>query len=147
MSGSEQIYFHPGRPDPNIRPNLPAPENLSDAIERAEGTETTFPAKERSIYIRDHVRKIETLKTAGKTKEEIWAQVEEFANNYPSLFNMVMSPDYDKANLRTMLAMMERMGDEDGTRMSQHQASIEVGKQLASKYVRPALQGRGGGRH
>jgi len=48
------------------------------------------------------------------------------------LFEMITQPEgYDKAQLQGMLALLDKMGT---GRLTQHQASVVVGKQILEKY-------------
>ena len=95
-------------------------------------------AKARSIYIRDTVARIMELKQEGKTEFEICAteQIERFATDYPQLFKKIMQDGDNDPSLRTMLAMLERMGTGE---LSQHQASVIVGQRLHNIYIKPRL--------
>jgi len=95
---------------------------------------TPDQAKDRATFIREEITKATILKRQGKTFEELKEAVPEFANNYPHLFIMVTSEDgYDEATLHTMLVMLDRMATNKTT---QHDASIVVGKRLASQYMK-----------
>jgi hypothetical protein len=95
-------------------------------------------AKARSSYIRDSLQKIIQLKEEGKTEFEIreHEQVGRFATDYPQLFKKVMSEGMNDPSLRTMLAMLERMGSGE---LTQHQASVIVGQRLHDIYIKPRL--------
>lgn len=119
----------------NNRPPQTERRNITEAIAEAESTPIQFLPKERAIYIRDMVKKIETLKKLGKTNDEIKAEVSTFERDYKNLFDMITAPiGYDKQDLLTMLAMLDRMGKGD---LNQHQASVIVGQRLAAKYIKP----------
>jgi hypothetical protein len=108
--------------------------SIEDSLREAETRSLDFPATERAIYIRAMVTRTEELKTAGRSIEDIKAQLPEFSRDYPHLFETILSADYDRNNLQTMLALMERMGQGS---MNHHQATVVVGKRLAQKYIRP----------
>ena len=94
-------------------------------------------AKARATYVKAHVEKVKALKETGKTVEEIKAEVSRFAEDYPALFKMLMSSDnFNEASLKTMLALLERMGTGE---MSQHQASVVVGQRLHDVYIKPKM--------
>jgi hypothetical protein len=94
-------------------------------------------AKARVAYVRSNVEKVKALKSAGKSKEEIQEEVARFAADYPALFKMLMNTEnYNEASLRTMLAMLERMGT---GQLSQDQASVIVGQRLHDTYIKPKL--------
>ena len=50
-------------------------------------------AKARATYVKAQVEKVKTLKEAGKTVEEIKAEVSRFAEDYPALFKMLMTSE------------------------------------------------------
>jgi hypothetical protein len=94
-------------------------------------------AKARATYVKAQVEKVKAMKGAGKTAEEIKAEVSRFAEDYPALFKMLMSSDnFNEASLKTMLALLERMGTGE---MSQHQASVVVGQRLHDVYIKPKM--------
>lgn len=95
---------------------------------------TADQAKDRAIFIRNEIRKVTILKRQGKTFDELKEAVPEFANNYPHLFIMVTSEEgYDEETLHTMLVMLDRMAS---NKVDQHDASVVVGKRLASQYMK-----------
>lgn len=114
------------------------PNGVRAAARIAENEPTKFLATERSIYIRDMIRNIEKYQSQNKTTEEIKSLMPEFFAGYPRLFEMATKPNYDKSQLRAMIAMLERMGSGE---LSQHQASIIVGQKLVNTYVTPTLRG------
>lgn len=94
-------------------------------------------AKARATYVKAQVEKVKAMKGAGKTAEEIKAEVSRFAEDYPALFKMLMSNEtFNEASLKTMLALLERMGTGE---MSQHQASVVVGQRLHDVYIKPKM--------
>jgi hypothetical protein len=94
-------------------------------------------AKARATYVKAQVEKVKALKEAGKTAEEIKAEVSRFAEDYPALFKMLMSSEnFNEASLKTMLALLERMGTGE---MTQHQASVVVGQRLHDVYIKPKM--------
>uniref|UniRef100_A0A6C0KPW5 Uncharacterized protein n=1 Tax=viral metagenome TaxID=1070528 RepID=A0A6C0KPW5_9ZZZZ len=94
-------------------------------------------ARARSAFIRSNLDKIIAMKAQGKSKEDIEAEVPRFSVDYPSLFKMVMKTDgYNEGSLKTMLAMLEKMGSGEFT---QHQASVIVGQRLHDVYIKPKV--------
>jgi hypothetical protein len=56
---------------------------------------------------------------------------------FPALFKMLFKIDINnEASLRTMLAMLERMGTGD---MTQDQASVIVGQRLYDTFIKPNI--------
>jgi hypothetical protein len=94
-------------------------------------------AKARSSYVRANLDKILAMKAQGKSKEEIEKEYPRFIGDYPSLFKMVMNKDgYNEGSLKTMMAMLEKMGSGD---LTQHQASAIVGERLSDVYIKPKI--------
>lgn len=94
-------------------------------------------AKARATYVKAQVERVKAMKEAGKTAEEIKAEVSRFAEDYPALFKMLMSSEnFNEASLKTMLALLERMGTGE---MTQHQASVVVGQRLHDVYIKPKM--------
>jgi hypothetical protein len=112
-------------------------KNIRDAIAEAESTPLGFQPKERALFVRSMIGTITGLLEQRKPVEEIQQQFPEFARDYKNLFETITSPSgYDKQNLKVMLALMDRMGD---GQLSQHQASVIVGKKLADQYISPVV--------
>ena len=94
-------------------------------------------ASARVAFVKDQIDKISKLKQENKTEFEIREKHERFSQDYPQLFKMLMNGvTSNDASLRTMLAMLERMGTGE---LSQHQASVIVGQRLHDKYIKPNL--------
>ena len=60
----------------------------------------------------------------------------EFADKYPSLFQMACEPDFDIQRLSFMLNMRDNVSNQP---ISQHQASVRVGENLFKQYVKPLV--------
>ncbi len=119
-------------------------ERRSDAERMAEAATRPldFQPKERAQYIRDSLALIETYQTEGYTTEQIKEKVPTFVRDYKNLFEMVTQPGgYNKQSLKTMLAMLDRMGSGE---LTQHQASVIVGQRLADTYIKPSIQNPNG---
>jgi hypothetical protein len=115
----------------------PERKNIREAIAEAETAPLGFLPKERSLFVRTMVDTISNLYTQGKPVDEIQQLYPEFARDYKNLFEAITSPSgYDKQNLKVMLAMLERMGN---GQLSQHQASVIIGKKLADQYITPTI--------
>jgi hypothetical protein len=116
-------------PAPKKKPNLPKEE---PAIPLEPDV-----AAARSVFINENIRAIKNLKDQGKSAEEIAKEVPVFARDYPALFKMLFKIDIgNEAALRTMLAMLDRMGRGE---MTQDQASGIVGQRLYDTYIKPNL--------
>jgi len=113
--------------------------SIQEAIGEAQSRPLDFPATERAIYVRAMVKRVEALKEAGRSMEEIKTLLPEFHRDHPYLFEMLTeNTSYDKGSLQTMLAMLERMGQGS---MNHHQATVIVGQRLAQKYINPHTSG------
>ena len=109
-------------------------ESIKDAMARASSETHAFNAKERADYINTMISCIKRYKNEGKTLEEIKELLPEFVEQYKSLFETLTNPaGYDESNLTTMLSMLKHMDKGD---LSQHGASVIVGKRLYEKYGR-----------
>jgi len=112
------------RPPPNFPPEEPVVPIEPDI------------AKARATLVRDMIEKIKSLRTQGSSLDEIRDATGTFSAQYPGLFKMIMEDSYNDASLRTMLALLDRMGT---GHMSQHQASVVVGQRLHDIYIKPKL--------
>jgi hypothetical protein len=130
LSGNETVP-----PPRRTGPPRDTGPSIEEAIVDAQKRPLDFPAKERATYVSTMVNRVQELKTAGRTPKEIEEQLPEFKRDHPYLFEMIAdNDDYDRASLQTMLTMLERMGDGS---LNHHQATVIVGKRLASKYIQP----------
>jgi len=106
--------------------------NINEAVAEAEGRAQDFSPSERVVYVKTMIAHVEELQMKGKTLDEIKVEVPEFIEKYKNLFEMITQEGgYDKQNLKTMLVLLEKM--DKG--LSQHQASVIVGKKLSDKYI------------
>jgi len=110
-------------------------ESIHEAMDRASSESHKFNAKERATYVKSMVGCVKRYLNENKTMDEIKELLPEFIEQYRYLFEMITNPaGYDEANLTTMLSMLEHM---DKGNLSQHGASVIVGKRLYEKYGRP----------
>jgi hypothetical protein len=109
---------------------------MLDAAEEAKNMPTNFDAKTRSAFIEEQVSIVRELVAKHKTDSEIKEVCPDFAINYPILFEYSLKPNFDVQNLRIMLTLMNRMGE---NQMSQHQASVIVGQRMSDKFIKPTL--------
>ena len=120
--------------------NPPALErkSINEAIAEAQARPLEYDPQVRVKYVRDMVSTVGGHIESGKTKEEIAALEPDFSEKYKNLFDtLTQTGGYNKQNLTTMLALLERMGQGE---LNQHQASVIVGQKLAEKYVNPSLK-------
>jgi hypothetical protein len=115
-------------------------DRRTDAERMAEAANRPldFEPKSRAQYIRDSIQLVETYQKEGLSTEAIQAKVPTFVRDYKNLFEMITHPDgYNKQSLKTMLAMLDRMGSGE---LTQHQASVIVGERLADTYIKPSIE-------
>ena len=110
-------------------PNLP-PEEPAIPIEPAV-------ARARSTLIKMAIVTLRRMKEEGKSRTDMVEAVPEFSRDYSKLFSILVDRgEFDNPSLRTMLAMLDRMGTGE---MSQHQASVVVGQRLHDVYIKPVV--------
>ncbi|MFM7979493.1 MAG: hypothetical protein ACKPKO_09280, partial [Candidatus Fonsibacter sp.] len=90
-------------------------------------------------YIRDMLRDIPAWQNQGLTEDEIKEKVPQFHERYPELFRKIIQKQ-DLSPIQSMLAMLDRMGEGN---ITQHQASVIIGKKLVDKFITPQLNGGG----
>ena len=110
-------------------------QNTRQAMEEAANRPLDFDPKTRAYYVRESVKELEEYQRQGLNFDEIKAKMPIFARDYKHLFEMITNPrGYNKQDLKTMLAMLDRMGEGS---LTQHQASVIVGKRIAEQYIKP----------
>ena len=110
-------------------------KNTREAMEEAANRPLDFDPKTRAQYVRDCVKQVEEYQQQGLNFDEIKNKMPTFVRDYKNLFEMIMNPrGYNKQDLKTMLAMLDRMGAGE---LTQHQASVIVGKRIADQYIKP----------
>jgi hypothetical protein len=115
-------------------------KNTREAMEEAANRPLDFDPKVRGKYVRDMIALVERYQQEGLMFDEIQAKPElkAFVRDYKNLFEMITAPQgYDKQNLKVMLALLDKMGTGE---LTQHQASVIVGKRMADKYITPELK-------
>jgi hypothetical protein len=96
-------------------------------------------AAARSVFIKAKIEIVKSLKAQGKLMGEVEQdpRLTEFVARYPALFKMLFKIDINnEAALRTMLALLERMGT---GQMTQDQASVVVGQRLYDTYIKDKI--------
>jgi hypothetical protein len=121
--------------------NVPAPTRRAGPPPNLPPEEPVIPiepeiAKARAEYVRDTISKINGLRSQGSSLDTIKEATGTFSTQYPGLFKMIIEDSYNDASLRTMLALLDRMGT---GKMSQHQASVVVGQRLHDIYIKPVM--------
>lgn len=109
-----------------------------ESISEAESRPLEFNPNERAAYIRKILVDISTWKSQGLHEDAIRSKIPEFIELYPELFKKIINGQ-DLSPVQSMLAMLDRMGE---GKLSQHQASVIVGKKLVDRYVTPQLNGQ-----
>ena len=113
------------RPPPNLPPEEPAIP-IEPAVARA-----------RSAMIKAAIATLRQAKADGKSRTYMEEAVPDFARDYSKLFSLLVDRgEFDNPSLRTMLAMLDRMGTGE---MTQHQASVVVGQRLHDTYIKPVV--------
>ncbi len=114
-------------------------QSFTDASNEAASRSLDFDPNVRARYIREMLRDIPLWLSQGLTEEQIREKVPDFSERYPELFQKLIKNE-DLSPIQSMLAMLDRMGNGS---ISQHQASIIIGKKLVDKFVNPQLNGGG----
>lgn len=110
-------------------------KSLTESIAEAESAPIGFEPLTRSKYIKDNIERIMEYKKNGIDDKDIFKNCSEFAEQFPELFKKILSGN-DISTLNTMLLMLDKMGE--GT-LSQHQASVLIGKKLANDFISPII--------
>ena len=123
--------------------NLPPThrQTMEEATAEAEARPMEYSPAARAQLIRSMLRDIALWMSQGETEEAIRARVPEFVEAYPELFKKIIQQQ-DLSPIQSMLTMLDRMAE---GRLSQHQASVAIGKKLVDRYVTPQLKGQGQG--
>jgi hypothetical protein len=114
-------------------------QSIEEATAEAEARPLEYDPTNRAQFVRTMLQDIALWMSQGDSEETIRARVPEFIENYPELFKKVIGRQ-DLAPIQSMLAMLDQMGSGN---MSQHQASVIVGKKLVDRFVTPQLNGSG----
>ena len=108
---------------------------MEEATAEAEARPMDYDPNARAAYIRSMLTDITLWMGQGDTEEVISQRVPDFVERYPELFKKIIHRQ-DLTPIHSMLAMLDRMGEGN---LSQHQASVIVGKKLVDRYVTPQL--------
>jgi hypothetical protein len=123
----------------NNQPPQTHKQSIAEATAEAETRPLEFDPTTRARYIRQMLQDIALWMSQGDAEDVIRARVPDFIEKYPELFKKIITKS-DLSPIQSMLAMLDRMGEGS---ISQHQASIVVGKKLVDKFVTPQLKGNG----
>ena len=114
-------------------------QSMEEATAEAQSRSLDFDPNVRARYIREMLTEIPRLMNQGFTEAQIREKNPDFSERYPELFQKIISKQ-DLSPIQSMLAMLDRMGE---GAISQHQASVIIGKKLVDKFVTPQLNGNG----
>jgi hypothetical protein len=114
-------------------------QSIDEATREAESRALDFDPNLRARYIRDMLRDIPFWQNQGLTEDEIKEKIPQFHERYPELFRKIIQKQ-DLSPIQSMLAMLDRMGEGN---ITQHQASVIIGKKLVDKFITPQLNGGG----
>jgi hypothetical protein len=120
--------------------NRPPPldrQSIEEATTEAEARSLEYDPNIRARYIREILRDIAQWMAEGLPEDTIRQKVPDFIEKYPELFKKIINKQ-DLSPVQSMLAMLDRMGEGN---ISQHQASVIIGKKLVDRYVTPQLNG------
>jgi hypothetical protein len=121
----------------NNRPPTLDRQSMSEATTEAESRPLDFDPNVRSRYIREMLQDIARWMAEGIPEDTIRQKVPDFIEKYPELFKKIINRQ-DLAPIQSMLAMLDRMGEGN---ITQHQASVIIGKKLVDRFVTPQLNG------
>lgn len=114
-------------------------KSITEASREAESRALDFDPAVRAKYVRSMIQNIALWISQGDTSEVIFERVPEFVDKYPELFKKLIARE-DLAPIQNMLTMLDKMAE---GAVSQHQASVVVGKRLVDRYITPQLRGNG----
>ena len=114
-------------------------QSIEEATTEAEARALEYDPNIRARYIREMLRDIARWMAEGMSEDTIREKVPDFVERYPELFKKIINKQ-DLAPIQSMLAMLDKMGE---GAISQHQASVIIGKKLVDRYVTPQLNGGG----
>ena len=115
-------------------------QSIDEATREAESRSLDFDPKVRARFVREMIIDVTQYMNQGLTEEQIREKVPEFAERYPELFQKLNKHE-DLSPIQSMLAMLDRMGEGN---ITQHQASVIIGKKLVDKFVNPQLNNGNG---
>jgi len=121
--------------------NLPPVQrqSMEEATAEAEARPMDYSPAERAQFVRAKVQDIALWMAHGDSEETIKERIPEFVEQYPELFKKLIQKQ-DMAPIQSMLTMLDRMAQGS---LSQHQASVIIGKKLVDRFVTPQLNGGG----
>ena len=112
-------------------------KSIEEATAEAESRQLDYDPAIRATYIRMMVHDISEWVASGESENSIRQRASDFVEQYPELFKKLIAKQ-DLGPMQSMLAMLDKMADGS---LSQHQASVIIGKKLVDRYVTPQLNG------
>ena len=117
--------------------SFPSKQSISEATAEAEARPLEYDPATRAFYIRSMLQGIQQKQSENVSDEKIAEEFSEFKERYSELYRKIIEKQ-DLTPVQSMLAMLDRMGEGN---LSQHQASVIIGKKLVERYVKPQLNG------
>jgi|APGre2960657373_1045057.scaffolds.fasta_scaffold03330_1 hypothetical protein len=113
------------------------PRTMSEVSKKRPLSEVEEPSQLSSEEIVQIVEQIHARPGGLKEKQRIFRKIyPEFAEQYPSMFNMACEPSFDIDRLKFMLQMRDAV---TSNKISQHNASVKVGENLFTEYIKPIV--------
>jgi hypothetical protein len=112
-------------------------QSIEEATNEASSRSLDFNPNVRARFIREMLTDIPRMMEQNMSEEQIRDKTPEFAERYPELFNKIIKKQ-DLSPIQSMLTMLDKMGEGN---ISQHEASVIVGKKLVDLFVNPQLSG------
>ena len=85
----------------------------------------------------------DSLPSSDDTKQTLMEKYPEFSAQYPALFQLVFNPvdnwEKDVERLTQMVALASKV---KSNKITQHDASVQIGTELVDKYVKPKLKSK-----
>jgi hypothetical protein len=113
-------------------------QSIEDATNEAIGRALDYDPKVRAQYVRKTLENVTQWISRGDTDDTIKARIPEFVEAYPHLYKKLIEKQ-DLTPIQSMIKMLDKMAT---GQLSQHDASVMVGKQLVDRYVTPQLQNK-----
>lgn len=110
-------------------------KSIEEATAEAEARPLDYDPNARAQYIRSMLTDITSWQEKGDSEETIRERSSGFIERYPELFKKIIEKQ-DLTPIYSMLTMLDRMSE---GKLTQHQASVIIGKKLVDRYVTPQL--------
>ncbi len=90
----------------------------------------------KSIRVRRMVEEVEVA-LREETPAQVSARFSEYQQDFPKIFEMLLTRTYPRDILEMMIQQLEKM---EAGNVSQHNASVHVGGVLVDRFVKPQLK-------